>query len=300
MNVRRRLALRLGPVGIRSPDSYVTRRKQLVTMSPTSPSTGSGTVGSSATPSHDTGLSSASEAQQTELLSALTTGLRSANALPLGDDFEFLVSLPEVADALQGAQSELLDLLNEILEQVQRVQKSTNEYETLEDEDNNEYNDLEDPLLWEDCSEACEFLLEHAESYLQNETTKGTVTATSSTLQSLASHARTQLSRMVDGTIDMVKPQLAWSEWTPPNGRTQVFVPPMHPEKPHAVVPLDLSLRPGHGLETRFGEMRTVTVAPSIVGRFTKDWNDNLDFVRFSLFGFPFSCSSIASRSSRL
>lgn len=41
------------------------------------------------------------------------------------------------------------------------------------------------------------------------------------------------------------------------NDRTAVYVPAVHPDKPFSIVPLDLTPQPGHGYDTRFGDLKT-------------------------------------------
>ena len=190
-----------------------------------------------------------------ELLTALASGVRSSSRLPVTDDFDFLSALPEVSENLQGAQSSWLGLVQEVLQQVKpnhERRRETRDYD---------YADLEDPLLWEDCVDACEYLLEHAEAHLTQDST--------SHLKQLSQHGQSQLSRMTQMTADIPKPQLAWTSschnYTPPNERTRAFVPTIT-TKPHAVQALDLQLRPGHGLETRYGSLRNVVVSPNIIG----------------------------------
>lgn len=199
-----------------------------------------------------------------ELLSALASGVRSSSRLPVNDDYDFVSSLPEVATALEGAQSELLELLQDILTQVQQQQQQQDgsRPETT-NHANDHYADLDDPLLWEDCVDACEFLLEHAQAHL---TSDGSLQQREH-LQQLSRHGQSQLASMTQqNSADIPKPQLSWQNWTPPNERTKVFVPTMTTKPFASVQALDLSLREGHGLETRFGSLRNAIASPTMVG----------------------------------
>ena len=190
-----------------------------------------------------------------ELLTALASGVRSSSRLPVADDFEFLSALPEVSESLQGAQSAWLQVVQEVL---QNVNPETSTPSHARDYN---YADLEDPLLWEDCVDACDYLLEHAEAHLTQDP------SSRDHLQQLSRHGQSQLARMTQMTADIPKPQLAWTthNYMPRNERTRVFVPSMT-TKPFAVQALDLTLRSGHGLDTRYGSLRTVVVSPSIIG----------------------------------
>ncbi|GKZ01538.1 hypothetical protein MPSEU_001104400 [Mayamaea pseudoterrestris] len=199
-----------------------------------------------------------------DLLAALSSGVSSSSRLPLHDDydFEFLCALPEVKSDLENVQSELVQLLSETLRHVQQIENEN--HTTIDDVDDahlQPYIDLDDAALWERCTDACEYLLERASSFLEQPDQESNIAShgdsSSSNNQLLLLH---RMQQMVHGTdMDMPKPQLQWKhqhDYVIDNGRTKVFVPAIR-VKPHAIVPLHLELLQGHGLETRWGSLRS-------------------------------------------
>jgi len=123
---------------------------------------------------------------------------------------------------------------------------------------------LDDPILWERCADACDYLMDQVEiaaSLDDAAAAAGRHDDLSQQLQRLSTQARyksqTSMQRMMDGLVDdLPKPQDAFADgFGVQNSRTDPFVPPIR-SKPHGtVVPdLDLTPRPGHGLETRYVE----------------------------------------------
>jgi exosome complex exonuclease RRP6 len=180
-----------------------------------------------------------------QLLAALATGARAVQGLPLEDDFEYQSSFPEFSHLVGEARESLLDTLLLAIDDF-----SNDDAMVFE-------NNLEDPLLWETCADACDALLEQVEAHLRSDVNL-------SDLSDVArQRAQSSFGRLLEGIVDMEKPQNVFSI-SIDNNRRVPFVPPIS-EKPHAIVPLDLSLRPGHGLQSRFGELRTVSVPDGVV-----------------------------------
>lgn len=222
-----------------------------------------------------------------KLLSALALGVRAANGLPKptagsvsdsegddgDDDFAYLMAFPEFASKCHEGRAELSVLLSDVLNSV----KESSSDDTMMDDDmlhgtggggGDDEGDLgfESPVLWEKAAEACESLLEEVDSYVQSVRDSATATAASSlasTLENVAAKARekskSSYGLMMSGIVDMDKPQSTYPEAfaNVNNSRTEPFRPQVHPDKPHGVVALAATLRPvpGHGLETRNGDL---------------------------------------------
>lgn len=198
------------------------------------------------------GSSPSSEELLSQLMSALAGGARAVQGLPLDDEFEFQSSFPEFCQLIEESHESLLDAL------VMALMSSGDD--TLA----RSYDSLDDPLLWEACADVCDALLEQVDQ------------ASPSTLQrhdivSAKHQARTSFGRLINGIVDMEKPQTVYGLYSNQgnnkrNDRLEPFVPPIF-EKYHATEqPLNLSLQPGHGLEMRFGTLRkNIALASNIV-----------------------------------
>ena len=150
------------------------------------------------------------------------------HALPLGDDFSYEESFPEVATLAAARRTDLVHVLSLALDQ------------DLEEDD---------PEIWDTCAEACDWLLEQAEAYLKNENDGKVVVSWSQTARQQSQSA---FGRIVEGTVEMEKPQLTYRILSD-NERSTPFVPKAHADKPFGVEPLDLTPRPGRAADTRYG-----------------------------------------------
>lgn len=181
------------------------------------------------------------------LMSALAAGARAVQGIPVEEDFEYHSSFPEFQNLLQQNQDDLLDAILLAL--------------TSADENvpvDSEFHGLSDPLLWEACSDICEWLTEQAEA-------SGTSTLPREQFAAATDKAKSSFGQLMKGIVKMDKPQDVYnifggSAWNP-NSRAEPFVPPIT-EKFHATKPLDLSLRSGHGIENRFGALRAAKTLP--------------------------------------
>ena len=223
------------------------------------------------------------DAALSQLLSALAAGVRASSRLPLEDAFAYHKALPSFAEELKETQATLLQpLLASILHSSQLLESlglsSSMLLSSLDDYNEYDENDalsIDDPMLWEDCADICEALLERAEQASASSSAT-TSTTTTSTLQTLQQWGRSNQQLIKTNTImDMDKPQVTykWTHIPNINSRTQPFVPTTlhYSDKPHSVSQLDLSLQPGHGLETRYGALlkkttNTVAVSKDIIG----------------------------------
>ena len=207
-----------------------------------------------------------SESSLPKLLAALAAGARSVHGLPLEDDFSYESSFPEFSKALGETQEELLQALSLALQYT----SSDEDAEGLLDPES--FRDIQDPMLWDACADACEDLIEQVEASLKVD---GSIVQDEnalavSTLSNLAGRARimgkSTLGRLAASTVDMEKPQITYSiDTTLINDPAEPFIPKVHPDKPFSVTPLDLSLRPGHGLESRHGPLRPNVKLPANV-----------------------------------
>jgi exosome complex exonuclease RRP6 len=195
------------------------------------------------------------QASLSALLKALGEGVVQSSKLPVDDEFEFEKSFPEFAKQLSGTQRELVQLIKEVLVEVNgsRLMNRPNDNDENDEDDidNNCDYDVYDAAFWERCEDACEYLLDQ----LENTQASKEMEVTKHMLNQLGHRAQLQgqtaFSRMQSNLVDMVKPQGAYHMRPPNNSRTDPFVPPIS-TKPNALVPLDLTLQPGHGLEGRF------------------------------------------------
>lgn len=235
-----------------------------------------------------------------KLLGALASAVRSVQGLPsTEEDFEYECSFPEFGGKpIQSTRKVWLQIVESILKQPGLIKNredlgygGINENDDI---DAQSYDDIDDPLLWDECAEMCELLLEHITEldFADDETDSATVplSVTASTLQNARNTARSnatsQWNRVQELLVsDLPKPQDIYKHLLPPvpqNARTVPFVPAVHPEKPFGIVPLPLKkidasnekehqqqqqyptqiqnqiqLNPGHGIETRFESLRS-------------------------------------------
>mmetsp|Transcript_14774 Transcript_14774/g.41162 ORF Transcript_14774/g.41162 Transcript_14774/m.41162 type:complete len:1037 (+) Transcript_14774:253-3363(+) len=222
-----------------------------------------------------------------ELMTALATGARAVQGLPLGDDFDYQSSFPEFRQLLDDSQESLLEALLMTLDDASsslNTDKNSNHQHI-------DFENLDDPLLWETCTDLCDALLEQAElSGANSSETKGE--NLSKELKTARNHAQSSFGRLLDGIVDMEKPQVVHKFGpfgTNPkrdedmdvdtdnagttgnsNGRKNVFVPPFLKQKYFFKEPLpgldDPDWRqPGHGVATKLGEMKPVRVSPNVI-----------------------------------
>lgn len=184
------------------------------------------------------------------LLQSLAAGVRSVQSLPVDESWDFITSLPTVARPLRQVQENLLRETHGLLVGNERTLE-----EILE-------AGAEDPLIWDEAGDACEEWMERVEQQLlKTETVEETLdpelaaSVQQSKQQSTDTASSNNRSSFYQPTYDTLpKPQDELKCMRVHNSRTEPFIPAAHPEKPHSVVPLDLSLQPGHGLEdTRLG-----------------------------------------------
>lgn len=201
------------------------------------------------------------------LLEALASGARAVHGLPLEEDFSYESSFPEFSRALGETQEVMLQTLTLAL----RYASSNEDMDDVLDPEN--FHNLEDPLLWDACADTCDALVDEVQRFLESASgieDDENVNLATGALTSLSGMARQQakftLGRLVDSTIDMEKPQVTYGiDTSSLNDRTEPFIPNVHPDKPFSVTPLDLSLHPGHGLETRYGPLRSNARVPAMV-----------------------------------
>jgi len=214
------------------------------------------------------------------LLASLAAFAKAAQSLPTDDDDDdalaFEASFPEFQRALQTTHDSLYQVLQSTIAQVQQGSEYYTQQldQALQDLDNasssSQRCSLDDPWLWEQAADACDALVEQVEAYLSsssdNTSSSNSDAAVLAPLQSFAHQAHgvastSKWTRLVQGTShDWPKPQDTFHiKTTAASSRTEPFVPAVHPAKPHSVAPLDLTLQPGHGYETRFGALRSST-----------------------------------------
>lgn len=227
-----------------------------------------------------------------QLLAALAAGVRSIQSLPIDDDFSFQASFPEFSLPLAKTQSTLLESLSLILESLPEslgiVASSTALLSPNSSNNNKEdsvfdFVDIEDPVLWERCADACDALLDQVEAYLsvaqqQQQQLSVDVAAaldekTVASLNRWSNQARYRshksMGRMLDSLVDLpIKPQDLY-HIPVQNSRTEPFVPRVHAQKPHALEPHQERYAPifvpGHGLDTRLGKLKKSSVVSTFV-----------------------------------
>ena len=182
------------------------------------------------------------------LMSALAAGARAVQGLPVEDDFEYHSSFPEFRNLVQQNETDLLDSILLAL-------TSADENVMMMDR---EFQGLTDPLLWEACSDVCEWLTEQAEA-------SGTTQSQRKQVVEATDKAKSSFGQLMQGIVKMDKPQDMYNIYRGStlylNSRVEPFVPPIA-EKYHATEPLDLSLRPGPGISDRFGALRAAKTIP--------------------------------------
>lgn len=227
-----------------------------------------------------------------ELMAALATGARAVQGLPMGDDFEYQSSFPEFQLLLDDSQESLLEVLLITLDDAMsslRLEKNSNSSNNHHDYNQIDFENLEDPLLWETCKDVYDALLEQAELSTASDASGSSSSQGGDLARGLKSRAQSSFGRLLDGIVDMEKPQVVYkfgpgksdedndtdmsdaTQTGHTNERTEVFVPPFLKKKYFFKEPL-LGLddpewrQPGHGAETKLGEMKPVRVSPNVVG----------------------------------
>lgn len=184
-----------------------------------------------------------------DLLTSLAAGVRAVNGIPVDDDYSFQSSFPEFTSALNVAQDSLRGIVFDILEDQTDMQHD---------------DEIDDPLLLEQAADLCDLMMEQLETYLQRSNSGSQEGG--KTLQEFAQTARNRSKKsfraMLDGIVEMEKPQERYNMNVPDNRRGMPFVPRVHPKKPHGKIPLDLSLKDGSGWETRFGGTKPASNIP--------------------------------------
>lgn len=130
--------------------------------------------------------------------------------------------------------------------------------------DNILFDNLEDPLLWEECADTCDQLVEQVESFLQDSDAVPPLQQWSASARGMSA---SRYNQMANSTIQSLpKPQDVYGIPVC-NDRTNVFFLSVHPDKPFGIVPLDLkNLMSGHGYDTRFGALKPQQ------GTIQRDW----------------------------
>eukprot|EP00977_Amphora_coffeiformis_P015985 scaffold4833_cov233-Amphora_coffeaeformis.AAC.20 len=181
-----------------------------------------------------------------DLLASLASGARAVSGIPVEDDYSFQASFPEFAAALNDAQESLRGIVFDILEDQTDIQHD---------------DEVDDPFLLEQAADLCDVMMEQLESYLQQSGSES-----GQVLQDFAQSARNRSKKsfraMMDGIVEMEKPQKIYGINIPDNRRRMPFIPKVHPKKPHGTTPLDLSLKNGSGWESRFGGTKSAVKIP--------------------------------------
>jgi exosome complex exonuclease RRP6 len=189
----------------------------------------------------------AGEELLSNLMSALAAGARAVQGLPVDDDFDYHSSFPEFRSLVLQNQGDLLDTILLAL--------TSAEDNVMVDR---EFQGLTDPLLWEACSDVCDWLTEQAEA-------SGTSSIQREQLVAASDKAKSSFGQLMKGIVKMDKPQDVYNIYRGSNSylnsRVEPFVPPIT-EKFRATEPLDLSLRIGHGIDNRFGAWRAAKALP--------------------------------------
>ncbi|KAL3922365.1 MAG: hypothetical protein SGILL_002243 [Bacillariaceae sp.] len=199
-----------------------------------------------------------------DLMTALATGARAVQGLPLGDEFEYQSSLPEFRRLVEDSQESLLETLLMTLEDAAAATPTFQGGDAASGSMFH-FESLDDPLLWETCTDICDALLEQAE---RSSGGSGNEKITKELLAA-RNHSQSSFGRLLNGIVEMEKPQQAFDfssggEDDTINDRTKVFVPPFLEKKYFAKQELDLEAlkKTGHGLDTKFGEMKTSNRVP--------------------------------------
>jgi exosome complex exonuclease RRP6 len=191
------------------------------------------------------------ETMLSQLMTALAAGARAVQGLPLEDEYDYQISYPEFRQLVESNHESLIDVLLLALSSSSSLSDHFNDYLGLE------IDSLDDPLLWEACADICDGLLEQAEHYSSS-------TNMAKDLRNARDQANTSFGRLMQGIVEMEKPQDVYKFSTTLIGREEPFIPPIT-EKYHALNPLDLTLHPGHGIESRFGNLKLPTGLPNSI-----------------------------------
>lgn len=232
-----------------------------------------------------------------ELMSALAAGARAVQGLPIGDDFEYQSSFPEFQLLLDDSQESLLEVLLITLDDAMstlRLDKNSNSSYSSHDYNQTDFENLDDPLLWETCKDIYDALLEQAELSTASDESGSSSSQREDLARGLKNRAQSSFGRLLDGIVAMEKPQIIYkfgpgSRYTKAkdgednntdgsdiirtghnNERTEVFLPPFLKKKYFYKEPMLGSDNPewrlpGHGVETKLGEMKPVRVSPNVV-----------------------------------
>lgn len=191
------------------------------------------------------------ETMLSQLMTALAAGARAVQGIPMEDEYDYQMSYPEFRQLVESNHESLIDVLLLALSSSSSLSDHFDDYLGLE------IDSLDDPLLWEACTDICDGLLEQAEHYSSS-------TNMAKDLRNARNQAQTSFGRLMLGIVEMEKPQDVYKFSTTLIGREEPFLPPIT-EKYHATEPLDLTLHPGHGLESRFGDLRHPSVLPKSI-----------------------------------
>eukprot|EP00980_Cylindrotheca_fusiformis_P010209 scaffold2271_cov130-Cylindrotheca_fusiformis.AAC.4 len=191
------------------------------------------------------------ETMLSQLMTALAAGARAVQGIPMEDEYDYQMSYPEFRQLVESNHESLIDVLLLALSSSSSLSDHFNDYLGLE------IDSLDDPLLWEACADICDGLLEQAEHYSSS-------TNMAKDLRNARNQAQTSFGRLMQGIVEMEKPQDVYKFSTTLIGREEPFIPPIT-EKYHAVKPLDLTLQPGHGLESRFGSLKPTPALPKSI-----------------------------------
>ena len=183
------------------------------------------------------------------------------------DDFAFESSFPEFAAALSQAQETERKVLIEMLQEI-ASQTTVLDFEEWDSSTPGAVG-TSAAELFELSATACELLLEQVELYLSSSaaasTTKNNANTASKTKRQLRTwsqtareKSQTAWSTILQNIVEMEKPQIRYSMAKPCNGRTQVFWPAVHPDKPFGSTTSSSSsliVREGHGYDTSHGTL---------------------------------------------
>lgn len=174
------------------------------------------------------------EANLSKLLSALASGARAVHPLPIEDDFDYEATYPDFHTLVEEGKMDLIQVLSLALQ---------------------EDLDQEDPVVWETCADACDWLLEQAEIYLHSGHEKLELTHWSQTARQ---HAQSAYGRMMEGLVEMEKPQITY-EIVVDNDRTSPFIP-LGQQQHHKANGNNNTLIPGRANDTRYGGTPDVNI----------------------------------------
>jgi exosome complex exonuclease RRP6 len=182
------------------------------------------------------------------------------------EDWEYRRSFPEFQSSLALIHDTLLSFLQRL---VGSCAVSANVMAMLEDEDKIE--DIADPILWEQCMDVYDVLIQQVEAYLLEQSKSSDVNTPAAAVESLLSRPhshRTSNSsqyylQQQQQFKDIPKPQDIYSmphhyRMNSQNyARTVPFLPKLHPNPPHFTPTAPrMVLVPGPGYATRFGALK--------------------------------------------